>query len=258
MNLRGYEIEDQKWLPSVIREGMTDYLRFLFSVFNLYHPVIPLLRKALEKERSSCVIDLCSGSGGAIERIAEELQKSGIFVTFVLTDLYPNIQSYGYLSQKTSSSVSYINQPVNATQVPKSLLGFRTLFSGIHHFQPAMIKDILCDAVKSKSGIAIFDGGDKSIWMIILILIFHPIAILLFSPFFRPFRWSRLVFTYVIPLIPLFTVWDGVMSILSLYSPVQLLRLAEKTDAGAYKWQAGKVSNRFGLSITYLIGTTAH
>lgn len=255
MNFRGYEIEDQEWLPQAVRAGMTDYLRFLFSVFNLYHPVVPLLLEALKKQESRRIIDLCSGGGGATERIAEELQKSGLSVQFLLTDLYPNIPSYQYLSQKHSNIILFSNEPVDATQVPEKLKGFRTLFSGIHHFEPETVKAVLRDAVKARSGIAIFDGGNKSIWVIVLILIFHPLAILAFTPFLRPFRWSRIVFTYLLPLIPVFTVWDGIMSILSLYSPSQLKKLAFEADNALYTWQAGRVSTRFGLSVSYLIGT---
>ena len=32
------------------------------------------------------------------------------------------------------------------------------------------------------------------------------------TPFVRPFRWSRLLFTYVIPLIPLLVLFDGTVS----------------------------------------------
>ena len=65
-------------------------------------------------------------------------------------------------------------------------------------------------------------------------------AQLLLTPFFRPFRLSRLVFTYLLPLIPLTTIWDGVVSILRLYSPAELLALARRADpTGRLRWQAG-------------------
>src|SRR4029079_17983754 len=103
--------------------------------------------------------------------------------------------------------------------------------------------------------IAIFDGGDKGILGMIGILIIHPLAFLLFTPFFKPFKISRLLFTYLIPLIPLYTVWDGCVSMRRLYKPGELLKIAKGTSAGSYKWVAGKTTSRFGLHASYLIGT---
>ena len=81
---------------------------------------------------------------------------------------------------------------------------------------------------------------------------------LLVTPFFRPFRLSTLVFTYVLPLIPLCTVWDGTVSLLRMYSPPELLALAARADpAGHYAWQAGKKRHWWGPQVTYLVGWPA-
>ncbi|MBC8172783.1 MAG: hypothetical protein H7X71_02655, partial [Chitinophagales bacterium] len=102
--------------------------------------------------------------------------------------------------------------------------------------------------------IGIFDGGDKNIFIILGIILIHPVIFFLFTPFFKPFRFSRLFFTYIIPVIPLCTIWDGVVSILRLYTPDELLKLAGEADNKNYVWKSGKVKNRFGMHITYLVG----
>ena len=130
----------------------------------------------------------------------------------------------------------------------------RTIFSGFHHFDPDFAKSVLKNAVDSRSGICIFDGGNKSIWMILGAVFIHPILFFIFTPFFRPFRFSRILFTYLIPLIPLCTMWDGVVSILRLYGPSELLVFANETNDTSYVWRSGYVKSRFGLSVSYLIG----
>src|SRR5262249_34990369 len=124
----------------------------------------------------------------------------------------------------------------------------------IHHFKPAQVKCVLKNAVDNNVPIAIFDGGDKSIFGILGIIIIHPIAIFLFTPFFKPFKFSRLFFTYIIPMIPLYTVLDGCVSIMRLYSPGELLKISKAVSPDKFKWSAGKTKNRFGLHATYLIG----
>jgi len=129
------------------------------------------------------------------------------------------------------------------------------LFSGFHHFHPQKAKAVIKNAIESKAEIGIFDGGDKSIWMIVVIIILHPILMFFCTPFIKPFRMSRIVFTYIIPIIPFCTVWDGIISIIRLYSPEQMLKMAREVDFdNNYNWISGRVSNKFGISIAYLIG----
>ncbi len=255
MKFRGFEFEDQPWFPVIIRDSMTDYLRFLFRVFNLYKPVLPILKDALTKTNMNHIIDLCSGSGGPVEMIYENLRDTfDKDIRITLSDMYPSELTYQYLNEKTHGGISGIKTPVDAADVPSDIKGFRTIFSGFHHFEKTKAKEVLQNAVDSGDGIAIFDGGNKNLWMILLIIIAHPVLLLLCTPFFKPFRLSRFLFTYLIPVIPFCTVWDGIISILRLYSPDELLLIAQNTGSDKYTWTSGKVTNRFGMSITYLVG----
>ena len=255
MRFRGFEFEDQSWFPGIVRDSMTDYLQFLFHFFNLYQPILPLLKEALAKARADQILDLCSGGGGAMESIYENLKSTfnpGIKIT--LSDLFTSEIKYKYLYEKTGEGISFISSPVDAGKVPSDLKGLRTLFSGFHHFDEEKATEVLKNAVDARVGIAIFDGGDRNLWMILLIIIFHPILLLICTPFLRPFSFSRLIFTYLIPVIPFCTVWDGVFSVFRLYDPADLLQIAHKTNSSDYTWTTGKVRNKFRMNIAYLIG----
>lgn len=255
MRLKGFEFEDQPWFPEKIREGMTSYLRFLFQSLNLYQPVLPLLKEATEHCRTNHILDLCSGSGGSIEKIRNDMMKYySMDIKFTLTDRYPNPLVYQYISDRSQRGITYYEFPVDATRVPLGLEGFRTLFSSFHHFDRHQAKAVLKDAVNSNHGIGVFDGGNKSFIMILLIIFMHPLVLWLFTPFFKPFRWSRIFYTYLFPAIPFCSVWDGIFSILRLYEPSDLIAIAKEADSQNYSWSAGKVKNSYGLSIAYLIG----
>jgi len=255
MRFRGFEFEDQPWLPGIIRDSMTDYLRFLFRTFSLYKPVLPILKDALVQTHSDQVLDLCSGSGGAIEEIYENLKCTySADIKVILSDLYPSMLKFKYFNAFSPEDLSYLSFPVDAFKVPPGIKGFRTIFSGFHHFEREKAKDVLRNAVENGEGIGIFDGGDRNLWMVLLIIVFHPFMILLCTPFFRPFRISRLFFTYLVPIIPFCTVWDGVFSIIRLYRPDELLRIAREIEPGKYSWNSGKVKNQYGMNIAYLVG----
>lgn len=171
-----------------------------------------------------------------------------------MTDKFPNIEAYTFLSKKTNEGIGYRSESIDAADVPNDLKGFRTLFSAVHHFKPEQVKAILKNAVDNQTAIGFFDGGDKSIMAILGLIIIHPIAFALCTPYFKPFKVSRLIFTYLIPLIPLYTIWDGVVSILRMYKPKELQQMAESLGAEHYVWTSGKTRNRFGVRATYLIG----
>ena len=60
-------------------------------------------------------------------------------------------------------------------------------------------------------------------------------------PLVRPFRWSRVLLTYVLPVIPLLVGWDGTVSALRAYTPEELLALAASVPgAEHYSWDAGR------------------
>lgn len=250
-NRRLFGFEDFAWFPHTIRQNMTDYLYYFLKATDFYRPVTPLLYQALKACDTNQIVDLCSGSGGPTREIQHQLKTEFGFETQItLTDKFPNPLN----RQHQRNAITYAEFPVDATQVPENLKGFRTIFSGFHHFDPPTATRILKDATGQNVGIGIFDGGDKNLLTILGIILFHPVAFFLATPFFRPFWFSRLFFTYLVPIIPICTVWDGVVSILRLYRPEDLLQMAQNTGADHYIWHTGKATNRLGMRVAYLIG----
>ena len=257
MRLQLFEFEDLTWFPNLIRESMTDYLRYCLNTSNFYKPTTALLAECIISSGGNKCVDLCAGGGGAIESVIKNLQnENNLNVQFLLTDKFPNTRAFEFLKKSMPSNIDFIAKPVDATDVPSDLSGVRTMYSALHHFSPLVIKAILRNATKAKAPVAIFDGGDKSILTILGMLIFHPIIFFLFTPFFRPFKISRIIFTYIIPLIPLCTIWDGIVSVLRLHEPSDLLTIAKETEP-AYNWKTGFVKNRYGLKLCYLTGIPA-
>lgn len=256
LRLRLFEFEDLAWFPAVIRTGMMDYLRFMISALDIYRPIAPLLAEGLRRTRQTSLLELGAGAGGGTETVLAALHAQGQpTVRITLTDLYPQPTAWADIARRTHGAIGYEPASVNALAVPANLPGFRTIFSAFHHFPPAAAEALLRDAVQANTGIGVFEGAGKHWWELLLAWTVLPVAQLLLTPFFRPFRLSRLVFTYLLPIIPLCTIWDGTVSILRLYSPTELLALAQRADPTArFAWQAGKKRHRWGQEVTYLIG----
>jgi hypothetical protein len=171
-----------------------------------------------------------------------------------LTDKYPNLQAFENIEAVSENHVSFYRGSVDATRVPPELEGLRTIFTSFHHFPPEEARSILQNAVDARQGIGIFEITRRTPFSIVLMFLWAltPFALI---PFVRPFRWSRLLWTYVIPIIPLVLLFDGVVSCLRTYQPQELNAFVEMLTGAEYEWETGEHSGgSIKLPITYLIG----
>jgi hypothetical protein len=71
----------------------------------------------------------------------------------------------------------------------------------------------------------------------------------------RPFRWSRLFWTYLVPVVPLMVLFDGVVSCLRVYTPDEMLAMARDVASDSYEWDAGHEKPAGApLPVPFLIG----
>src|SRR5690554_2223973 len=188
------EIHEQPWCPPAIRDGATGCLNLIATVARQYDRVAPLLAEAVAHSRARRIVDLCAGGGGPWQRLAPRL--AGRVDEVLLTDLYPNERASA-LAHPTGLIRAW-PAPVDACHVPPELTGFRTIFTGFHHFAPAQARALIQNAVDQGQGIAIFEQTRRSL-LALLVMFSLPWIALLAAPFIRPWRASRLLWTYLIP-----------------------------------------------------------
>lgn len=252
-----FEIEDQSWCPAFLRDAMTDYLQHVILVTRPYHPIAGRLEQALLRAGAQEVVDLCSGGGGPWLSLQPALQNGGKTITVCLTDRYPNLAAFERVQAVSQNRIGFTSEPVDATQVPPEQAGFRTLFSSFHHFRPEQARAILGDAVRHRQGIGIFEATQRRLPVILLGLLI-PFMVLIFTPAIHPFRWSRILFTYLIPILPFMIMFDGMVSCLRTYTPAELNAMTEAFADAEYTWEVGEEKDaKSPVPVTYLIGTPA-
>ncbi|MFQ5551192.1 MAG: class I SAM-dependent methyltransferase [Gemmatimonadales bacterium] len=219
-----------------------------------YADTAPLLSGALADSESR-IVDLCSGAGGPWPDLVTRLvQTRGRAIQVVLTDKFPLASDRTDDDAPRGRLLSFHSASVDAMHVPQQLTGFRTLFSSFHHFRPADARLILKSAVERGEGIAVFEATRRHVPLIMLAVLI-PFVVLFGSPFVRPFGWSRLFWTYLVPLVPLIALFDGVVSCLRTYTPAELVELVEDLGGESYEWKTGIVKSRGApFGVTYLIG----
>ncbi|MEM9647276.1 MAG: hypothetical protein AAF969_02275, partial [Bacteroidota bacterium] len=98
-----------------------------------------------------------------------------------------------------------------------------------------------------------FEAQERSVPSI-LAMLFSPISVLFTTPFIQPFSLGRIIFTYLIPIVPLFVLWDGVVSSLRTYSVKEMQDLVANLDKSeSYDWEIQRIKSGPGV-ILYLLG----
>ena len=246
------EISDEPWCPRAIRDAVTDFCRFFVERGRAYEVAAPLLAKALQGTGDRRVLDLGSGAAGPWFRLQPLLREMGANVVVCLSDHSPNLEAFERVRRLMAGAITCHLEPVDAARVPSELYGFRTMFTAFHHLRPDQARAVLADAVANEEGIAVFECAQRNGLMVLGVLPM-PLRVLLVTPFIRPFRWSRLFWTYVLPVVPIVLLWDSVVSVLRVYSVQELRELTAGLDG--YQWDIGTLRGRpLPIPITYLIG----
>jgi hypothetical protein len=253
-----FEFTDLPWYPHRFRRMQTDYLQFVSTLGSGHHNLIPLFAKALQHAGTNEIVDLCSGGTGPWMRLQDQLRQAGLNVNIKLTDKYPDAQSIHRWAGSGAQGIEYLSQAVDAMDVPGNLNGMRTLFEGFHHFKPAEARSILQDAYEKGAAIGVFEATLKpplGTFLLLLAPVSTLFGYLFFTPFIKPRSFARFFWTYLLPVVPLATCWDGIVSMLRVYSTAELQELTEPLRSEDYVWEIGEASTGTPVFVfTYLIG----
>jgi len=252
-----FEFEDMPWFPDWIRVLMTRYIMAFHRMLGTAGQLKELTEKGLTYAQTPVLLDLCSGSGGPMIDVFNSLKSSGAYpdLKLILSDLYPNRKAADKINGQENNGIHYLTTPMDATQVSADILGLRTMISSLHHMKPGVAKEILKNATDSKQPILIFEISDNSppVFLWWLAIPFAFIATLFVTPMVRPMTWQQLVFTYLIPILPLFIAWDGAVSNVRTYTLEDMDMLTEELKSKDYIWEKGKIKGKGGNKL-YLMG----
>jgi hypothetical protein len=248
------EIHEQPWFPSFLRDDIMDALQCGLFFLKAYASIGPMLQSLLDSMSNPPIVDLCSGGGGPWLDLCRNLNGGASTNQIRLSDKFPNLRAFQNVSTASRNRITFCGDSVDARKVPREFRGFRTMFSSYHHFPPDGARAVLQDAVDAGESIGIFEVTRRAPSAIGLMF---PWALMAFvyTLWIRPFRWSRLFWTYVVPVVPFVVLFDGVVSCLRTYRPQELREIIGKLRGSEYEWEVGEhFAARGLLPITYMIG----
>ena len=239
---------------------MTNLLVLLQRMMGTGEVLSNLIGGTLKKHRISQIVDLGSGSGGVMPDVLQILIKDKELkeVKLVLTDLYPNEKVM--MKFNDNDSISYHPSSVDATNIASAPKGLKTMVNSFHHMRPENARKILESALQNNQPLLIYELGENRfpllIWWLMLpiSLVILMIMVLFMTPFVRPLSWQQIVFTYLIPIIPVVYAWDGQASLPRIYSLDDLELLLKDLHSENYSWTKGHAKKNNKKQGIYLMG----
>ena len=251
-----FEFEDFSWFPNWLRVRMTRLIVVMHRLMGTSEELAKIIDQALRTSGETKIMDLCSGSGGpmpdVVQVLEEKYNRKNIELT--LSDLYPNLKAAERFNSE-KDNVSYETYPVDVTKIGADKQGLRTMICSFHHIKPEAAKQILQSAQNDQKPICIFEISDNSAPILPALIISFPITFLMclfITPLARPMTWQQLVFTYLIPIIPICYAWDGSVSNVRTYTTKDLQELISDIETPDYKWEIGTIGER--MKKLYLTG----
>ncbi len=226
---RLFELEDLSAFPSRLRRQQVEFIGWMVDRFGVYAPVVPLLQRTLAANDTAHVTDLGSGSGGPIQYLAQQHDLS--HAHFLLTDRFPSSSPSG------GPRIHWHPKPVDALAPDAPGRGIITLFNVLHHFTPGQQRQLL--EMHGRRGMFICEVLQPDVLTFVKILVATTVGQLLLAPWVRPFRWDRLLFTYVIPVNLITIPWDGLVSVLRVDHASALVERLRGSVPEGYTIEAG-------------------
>ena len=258
-----FEFEDFSWFPGWLRICMTNLIVILQKMIGIPEVLSGLIANVLRKKNLLNIVDLGSGSGGVMPEVMESLRNDQNLknIQMVLTDLYPNQEMYKKYNINRNDQISYLETSVDATNIANAPEGLKTMINSFHHMPPKKARAILESAQRTNQPLLIYEMGVNNIplliwWLFLPIsLIILIIMVLFMTPFVKPLTWRQIVFTYLIPIIPVCYAWDGQASLPRMYTLKDLDVLLEGLGSDNYTWEKGYAKKKNGKKQgTYLLG----
>ncbi|MDX2245744.1 MAG: hypothetical protein SF052_03145 [Bacteroidia bacterium] len=256
-----FEFEDFPWLPNVIRTGVTNLIVVFHKLAGTAEVIADLILNVREKYNFTQITDLGSGSGGPMLEVIQKINAGDKHskMNLVLTDFYPNPAIVDKINKQKLPNIRYQDTSLDATQINTAPDGLKTMIASFHHMKPATAQKILQSAQHSRQPILIYELAKNNIpillwWLFLpLSLVILIVMCLIMTPFVKPLSFKQILFTYLIPIIPLVYAWDGQTSLMRTYTFEDIESLLGSEKKEDYQWAIGDAQKRNGKKFGYYI-----
>ncbi|MBS96120.1 MAG: hypothetical protein FI695_02265 [SAR202 cluster bacterium] len=256
-----FEFEDFHWFPNWIRIATTNLLAVLQRFLGIKEILLDLIIDFKNMNDIDQIIDIGSGSGGVMINVIDELNSRTKTkkVKLLLTDLYPDEKVVNKINNQNNPYIEYHREKLDAENLYQTPKGLKTLINCFHHINPSKATKLLKSCQENNETILIYEMGTNFlpfiVWLLILPLSLSVnfISALILTPFCKSLTFRQLIFTYLIPIIPVCYAWDGQASLARIYTEQDIKSLLIALEKSSYNWTIKPGISKNGKKLGYCI-----
>ncbi|MEN0004417.1 MAG: hypothetical protein AAF798_09745 [Bacteroidota bacterium] len=257
-----FEFEDFSWLPNTIRAGVTRIIRVLHRLMGTSDTLENVILNTYEKTSFKQIVDLGSGAGGPMIDTVQKINRSNYLdhpLELLLSDKYPDHEIVQHINEAKISNIRYHKHPVDALAIGNAPVGLKTMIASFHHMSPTMAHQILQAAEHNREPLLIYELAENNVpflvWLLLLPISWTILILmaLFMTPFSRPLTLTQVVFTYIIPIIPIVYAWDGQASIMRTYTFEDIKTLIGTQTSEDYHWEVSEARKENGKKAGYYV-----
>lgn len=243
-------MEDYSWFPESLRLQQMEFIGWVTSGMGALDGAIKSY-KSWAPEGS--IMDLCSGSGQPAVFLHQHADLNN---QLELTDLHPSFLKT-FSDQSAAANVVLRHEPLDVLEDKGSWIteaeGF-SMYNAFHHFKPQQQIQMVRQMAKAHKPFFFVEILQPNIWSFLQILLTTTLGQLILGPFIRPFRWSRIFWTYVLPINLLTITFDGLVSVFRAQSQNTYEQLLSPLNTHGYKIKVYNKRSAWGTRITIIEG----
>ncbi|HFE43939.1 MAG TPA: hypothetical protein ENJ18_00390 [Nannocystis exedens] len=255
------ELHEQAWFPKIWRHLFRAGLGKAFVIFGFPAEISRVLSLFLDEQQPPCLLDLCSGSGELSAHAWRQACSTGgntAKCRLLLSDLYPEIELWSDLNPNihfVPDSVDITN--IETTNLDEDCTHTRMTLNSLHHFPPAELRSLLDTTANSCRGFIAIDRDARNLREMLITIFIVPLAAAWITAFMlRPFRLQNVLWSLIIPVIPLVALFDGIVSNLRSYTTTELHELCQENCPPSFEWRVGTTPGGHGAPpLVYIIGS---
>lgn len=235
-----FEFCDQRWVPASLRQCLFEYMSLCLEGFrDYYREVADAVLDIAREHELDTIVELGAGLAPITRRLAEDPRSRGL--TLVPCDLNANEAAFRELAARFPGQVEPLYESVDMTEPPR--IPGKTLYviSGSwHHLRFPQRAATFQSLTRSAEGIAVFEALQFAPASMLLTLTgVFPALLLPLARLHRPGRFRRIFWCWIVPAVPLFSLWDGIVSCLRQWTAREWQNgLAGVVDAQSLKIEA--------------------
>ena len=242
----GVEIHQLDWIPNFLKERQLEQIFPILKAIKFDQKLLVLFNHLKEKTTAREFLDLGSGAGNVIEYL---VKNSPGDYTYFVSDLQPRWQSYQKIKQRNSGRINFVPYKVDMCEADGILKDKAvTIITTFHELDRRQAQKVITNLMKNSKAFLIAEPVNKSAGQLLEL----PLILLYFwlAPFFtKPKSFSRLFFSWVWPILPLFHIHDGLVSLLRSYRKADFLRMLQNGHSSGWQWEI----DHLGPDTTYVL-----